>query len=765
MKSPPKPIDKPKVVSAAVAIIGNMISALRNLFMKPAAPHPVVANVANPPPMAVPTFMDEPVPCYPERSAPLQAVPPELLLQVHQDAIAKIRVSLGMTRDEFEQRIQPVLQRYAERVHLLPASESDHHCGRGGMLRHGLEAMFFAVRLAEGRVFAMDALPEYRQHLDPKWRIAVALAALLHDVGKVVVDVNAISEDGTTRWSGHGVPLWSWLQREQLSSYYIYWNPGRRSGRHVSFGPLLLREMLGEELMDWLSSNGGHEIMDRLVTAFTSPEDKTNPIAELANEADRKSADFDLQDQAKRLAEAGKSSARASTALLIREMRAMVEDGTWRINHPGTPLFLTTDGLFGLPPNVLDEPIRRLQASGQLKAFPMEKALQFEELIRVHAIEPHNGRPMWFITVPTREAQMEVHALRFANPDAILGGIQPPPPIVLKPTGHAVLPALPGSDKPEGSPIPATSAQAGAVSSQSVPTDPTPVTPTPGLPEPAAAQGGSTADAPESTASAASSETTTISYTEQNIARIIADVTPENPGTLWIRNIMERFASGELVWGRDATFTEGKAMLRYPEVFSGMGLEPAKMRDLLASNEWLIEDPAQRRLVITIETNFGSFKGCFCAESTTQIWIDLAGNLPVYQAPSPVDEETAAGAQAEPVLKPIKRMLLGRDIGNDIAKIKPEVIENLKHQLYTELVKDSLVKPPKSTKPDDIQAHRNRIRKRITSFWEARDIDRQTLFLVLTSTDNPLCLIEGEGKTMQILINPRYRNPFKDKDA
>lgn len=756
------------MVSAVVARIGTMISALRNLFtMKPTPPPPVVASVANPPPMATPTFMDEPVPCYPERSAPLPAVPPELLLQAHQETIAKIRVSLGMTRDEFELQIQPVLLRYAERVHLLPASESDHHCGRGGMLRHGLEAMFFAVRLAEGRVFAMDALPEYRQHLDPKWRIAVALAALLHDVGKVVVDVNAISEDGTARWSGHSVPLWEWLQRHQLSNYYIYWNPGRRSGRHVSFGPLLLREMLGGELMDWLSSNNGHEIMDRLVTAFTAPEDKTNPIAELANEADRKSADFDLQDQAKRLAEAGKSSARASTALLIREMRAMVEEGTWRINHPGTPLFLTTEGLFGLPPNVLDEPIRRLQASGQLKAFPMEKALQFEELIRVHAIEPHNGRPMWFITVPTREAQMEVHALKFATPDAILGGVQPPTPILLKPTGPAALPPLPGEAKsdPPATPASTASAPAAAGTSQPAPAAPHPpsASPTSAPTPPVATPAASTSVEGQASASETPGENKTISYTEQNIARIIADITPENPGTLWIRSIMERFASGELVWGRDATFTEGKAMLRYPEVFTGMGLEPAKMRDLLASHEWLIEDPAQRRLVITIETNFGSFKGCFCAESTTQLWNDLAGNLPVYQPPSPVDEEDGAtAAQAKPGLKRINRMVLGRDVGTDIAKIKPEVVETLKHQLHTELVKDNLAKPPKSTKPEDIQAYRTRLRKRITSFWEARDIDRQTLFLVLTSTDNPLCLIEGEGKNLQILLNPRYRSPFKE---
>ena len=48
--------------------------------------------------------------------------------------------------------IKKPIERYAEMVQLLPASESHHHSHLGGMLDHGLEVLSFSAKLRQSYV-------------------------------------------------------------------------------------------------------------------------------------------------------------------------------------------------------------------------------------------------------------------------------------------------------------------------------------------------------------------------------------------------------------------------------------------------------------------------------------------------------------------------------------------------------------------------------------------------------------------------------------
>ncbi|MEA1053921.1 TraI domain-containing protein, partial [Lamprobacter modestohalophilus] len=63
--------------------------------------------------------------------------------------------------------IEPVICRYAAFVHLLPASEAHHHCGSGGLLRHGLEVAFRATMLSQGVLVARDRPREQQLQIEP----------------------------------------------------------------------------------------------------------------------------------------------------------------------------------------------------------------------------------------------------------------------------------------------------------------------------------------------------------------------------------------------------------------------------------------------------------------------------------------------------------------------------------------------------------------------------------------------------------------------
>jgi len=75
------------------------------------------------------------IPRYPPFDRGLPAVSPDVLLQTQQDLIDRIEKTAGLTPDEFRNRIMPVIRNLARYVHLLPATNTGHHRGAGGLFR------------------------------------------------------------------------------------------------------------------------------------------------------------------------------------------------------------------------------------------------------------------------------------------------------------------------------------------------------------------------------------------------------------------------------------------------------------------------------------------------------------------------------------------------------------------------------------------------------------------------------------------------------
>ena len=101
-----------------------------------------------PVPIVGPTFKGHTVPYYPNRGLGVLAAPPEYLLETQQKLIREIKQASSLSYDEFDSFILPVITNYARYVHLLPASETDHHSDLGGLFRHGLEVALIACRRA-----------------------------------------------------------------------------------------------------------------------------------------------------------------------------------------------------------------------------------------------------------------------------------------------------------------------------------------------------------------------------------------------------------------------------------------------------------------------------------------------------------------------------------------------------------------------------------------------------------------------------------------
>lgn len=431
-------------------------------------------------------YNGEELPAYPDKGKPAPAAPPELIVDTQRSRIDQLHQASSFSRDEFDALVMPAILRYASYVHLLPASESQHHCSQGGLFAHGLEVAFNAALACEGKVFAFDHWPSERDRLVPRWRMCALLGGIIHDMGKPVIDVGAVDQSGMLTWNPHSGPLYDWLVENELRHYYIHWRSGPRHRRHEAFNTVLLHKIIPEETIRWIS-RAGQEPMDALIMALSGTTNPNNPLCSIIKQADSKSVSADIQATRVRLAASGFGGSNSLAMRISRAIHDHIQTGAWPVNKTGFPIWFTTQGVFVLPealqqvaqilrdkgdlsvPNDGREMITVLADWGYIHPNITAAGQQFDTWhIRISAID--RGKPITFDT----------RAVRFAKEDLIPRDLIPPDPVMVeiigqnqKPVGQGgVITAPRVADPNAPAPAPAPLAAGPASSIPSPPSHP-----------------------------------------------------------------------------------------------------------------------------------------------------------------------------------------------------------------------------------------------------------------------------------------------------
>lgn len=303
---------------------------------------------------------------YPGRGKAVYADPVDDLIQTQQPLIAKIKQASALTYDDFDNYIVPVIHRYAEYVHLLPASEMDHHADLGGLFRHGLEVAYHACRRCEGKEFGLNEVPSVRKFQFFRWRACALIGGLTHDLGKAVIDVGAVDETGTNIWNPHVQPLYEWTQEFDLTHYFVTWNPNRIHRDHDVISATALDRIIPAKTKRWLGESRGRVPYDAMLMALARTQNvSNNPLMEIIHGADMASVELDLKESHKRMAAIGEGGLRGIGAKFLRTIREKLNDGDWKINQPGQPIWYTDHGLLAMYPTVAKEIIESLRAKGE----------------------------------------------------------------------------------------------------------------------------------------------------------------------------------------------------------------------------------------------------------------------------------------------------------------------------------------------------------------------------------------------------------------
>ena len=251
--------------------------------------------------------------------------PMDEVIQGEEIRIQQIKATLRLDVGHFERYFIPVLEAYASFVHLLPASEHHHHAWPGGLFTHGIEVALIAARASSKFLYGHRDLPRLQDTMEERWRLGIALAGLLHDVGKPFVGLKVVGSNHAV-WNPYFCSLTQWLSQARVDQYHIEWEKGRHAV-HEQLGASMLHILIPKTVMEHLTEHGGH-IWESMLTAIAASNDDRK-FGALVKTADHLSVAADLGNQAN---EASPIPRVRTEEIVLRTMRKLVDEKVWTWN-------------------------------------------------------------------------------------------------------------------------------------------------------------------------------------------------------------------------------------------------------------------------------------------------------------------------------------------------------------------------------------------------------------------------------------------------
>ncbi len=324
----------------------------------------------------------------PENEAPLMsgALRPQVASELldtprRQRVLEHIWQKTSLSRKQFQRLYLEPIERFAALVQHIPASQNHHHAYPGGMLDHGLEIMAYALKLRQSHLLPLGAAPEAQAAQAEVWTAAVAYAALLHDVGKIVVDVEVVLDDGRCWHPWHG-PI--------TRDYRIRYPSEREYRLHSAAAGLVYMQILPSRVLDWLSATS--EVWTPFVFLLAGQYEHAGILGELVVLADRASVAQELGANPDRAISAAVGSLQRQ---LVDGLRLLVKEQL-KLNEMGAADgWLTTDALWLVSKTVADKLRAHLLAQGT-EGIPSSNPVLFNLLQDQGLILPNDaGKAIW----------------------------------------------------------------------------------------------------------------------------------------------------------------------------------------------------------------------------------------------------------------------------------------------------------------------------------------------------------------------------------
>jgi len=328
---------------------------------------------------------------------PIESAHSLLAAEHRRQLLDRIWQYTALSHAQFIQLYFNPIHRYAEQVQQLPASETHHHAYLGGMLDHGLELVACSLKLRQSYLLPTGAAPEDQAAQTDAWSAGIAYGALLHDIGKIAVDLLVERQDGH---------VWHPWQGPLDQPYRFRYIKGRDYHLHGAAAGLLYTQILDRPILDWLS--GFPSLWASLLYVLAGQYERAGVLGELVIQADRVSTAQNIGGNPSKALQAPIHSLQHH---LISGLRHLVQHEL-KLNQPGAAGWLTQDALWLVSKTVTDK-LRAYLLSQAIEGIPSSNIAVFDELQSHGLVESSpEGKAIWTALVAQGDWQQTFTFLR-----------------------------------------------------------------------------------------------------------------------------------------------------------------------------------------------------------------------------------------------------------------------------------------------------------------------------------------------------------------
>jgi len=314
------------------------------------------------------------------------------LLGQHARTVREIQQLAGIPQAHWRALYLESLLAYANYVQLLPASEAHHHAGTGGLLSHGLDVALHALRLRRAHLLPQGADTEEVVAKREVWSYAVFSAALLHDIGKPLMDQDITCYDHR----GSDLGPWDALTTPMSPNnwYRIRFRRDREYGLHERAAPLLAQLILPQAALTWLTTD--RNLLSIWLAAVNGTFEDAGILGEIIQQADGLSVATDL-------GASGDTSRLPGTRQplyerLLTGLRYLLKENKIPLNRNGAGAWFDGERLWLVGKRGIDTLREHLSQEGHT-GIPSRNDRIFDELQENGILIPNGDRAIWKATV------------------------------------------------------------------------------------------------------------------------------------------------------------------------------------------------------------------------------------------------------------------------------------------------------------------------------------------------------------------------------
>jgi len=249
------------------------------------------------------------------------------------------------------------------------------------MLDHGLEIVAYALKLRQSHLLPAGLSTEDQAAQSEVWMAATDAAALLHDIGKIAVDIHVELMDGS---------IWHPWHDTLQQPYRFRYREGREYRLHSAATGLLYHQLLDRQILDWLCTYP--DLWSSLLYVLAGQYEHAGILGELVIQADRASVAQALGGDPARALAAPKSALQRK---LLDGLRYLLKHEL-KLNQPqASDVWLTDDALWLVSKTVSDKLRAHLLSQG-IDGIPANNTAVFKVLQEHGMLQPTpEGKAIW----------------------------------------------------------------------------------------------------------------------------------------------------------------------------------------------------------------------------------------------------------------------------------------------------------------------------------------------------------------------------------